>query len=142
MSDTDKTQGIQSDVLSSAIEKIMANPQLISTVVSALGGLNSPPKISDDAESSGQVSQDAEQEISAAPTSSQGHSSPDMGEMLSSLAPMLSQIRGNPKGKDDDACRREALLCALKPYVSQGRREAIDYIIRISKISDMLKHIN
>ena len=33
---------------------------------------------------------------------------------------------------------RTALLCALKPYMSPRRREAIDYIIKIDRIGDLL----
>lgn len=34
--------------------------------------------------------------------------------------------------------QRTALLCALKPYMSPRRREAIDYIIKIDRIGDLL----
>lgn len=42
--------------------------------------------------------------------------------------------------KTDTPCRahRTALLCALKPYMSPRRREAIDYIIKIDRIGDLL----
>ena len=38
--------------------------------------------------------------------------------------------------------RHVALLCALKPYVNPNRCEAIDYIIKISEISQLLKKMN
>ncbi len=34
---------------------------------------------------------------------------------------------------------RAALLCAMKPYLSQDRQNAIDYIIKLSRLGDILK---
>lgn len=41
----------------------------------------------------------------------------------------------NKNGSDS----RSALLCALKPYLSRDRQNAIDYIIKLSKLGDILK---
>lgn len=35
--------------------------------------------------------------------------------------------------------RRSALLCAMKPYLSHDRQVAIDYIIKLSRLGDILK---
>jgi hypothetical protein len=34
---------------------------------------------------------------------------------------------------------RTALLCAMKPYLSHDRQNAIDYIVKIGKLGDILK---
>ena len=34
---------------------------------------------------------------------------------------------------------RAALLCALKPYLKKERQEAIDYMIKLSRLGDILK---
>lgn len=34
---------------------------------------------------------------------------------------------------------RTALLCAMKPYLSKDRQNAIDYIIKLSRLGDILK---
>ena len=34
---------------------------------------------------------------------------------------------------------RSALLCAMKPYLSRDRQNAIDYIIKLSRLGDILK---
>ena len=34
---------------------------------------------------------------------------------------------------------RNALLCAMKPYLSSDRQNAIDYIIKLSRLGDILK---
>ncbi|MBQ4091325.1 MAG: hypothetical protein IJC64_03300 [Clostridia bacterium] len=41
-----------------------------------------------------------------------------------------------PRGHD---ANRAALLCAMKPYLSPGRQTAIDYIIKLSRLGDILK---
>lgn len=63
----------------------------------------------------------------------------DAAALFSRLAPLLSGAEGTmPKKSDDRAC----LLRALKPYLSQGRSEAIDYIIKFSSIANMLKRLS
>ena len=46
-----------------------------------------------------------------------------------------------PAVSHNDPDRRAALLCAMKPYLSADRREAIDYIIKLSKLGDLLKSL-
>lgn len=36
---------------------------------------------------------------------------------------------------------RSALLCAMKPYLGRERREAIDYIIKLARLGDILKSL-
>lgn len=44
------------------------------------------------------------------------------------------------KSKDHGGnAHRSALLCALKPYLSSDRRQAIDYIIKLDRLGDVLK---
>lgn len=65
-------------------------------------------------------------------------------EVISVLRPMLGDTakKEGPKSNSAHASdRRMALLCALKPYLSPRRCEAIDYITRISKLGDMMKNL-
>ncbi len=140
-----ETNGV-SPSLSDAINKLMANPEIISTVASALG--NMAPK--QEAESSDapptQPSDTQPPPTEKSPSETVSASAaPDLSALVANLAPIMSGM-GGAKGSQKTSERREAdkrvaLLCALKPYVSEGRREAIDYIIRISQISDILKNI-
>ena len=41
------------------------------------------------------------------------------------------------RSQTDD--RRAALLCAMKPYLSHDRQQAIDYILKLSRLGDLLK---
>ena len=71
-----------------------------------------------------------------------------LSERFSAVAPLLrgvfpppAPVGGQgvapppPKKKEN---RREALLCALKPYLSPDRREMADYLIRICRVYDAL----
>ena len=40
--------------------------------------------------------------------------------------------------RHETACRT-ALLCAMKPYLSSDRQNAIDYIVKLSRLGDILK---
>jgi len=58
-------------------------------------------------------------------------------DVMTALTPVL---KGNsPKKAPPD--RRTALLLALRPYLSEGRCEAIDYITRIGKLGDVVKNL-
>ena len=129
--------------LSDALERLMANPEIMSTITSAIGNLKAQSEAP--AQNTDNVSTDTETQ-SPPPI-------PDLSKLISTLSPMLSSLSptNNEKSsgenkiastQDNGRREREALLCALKPYVSDGRKEAIDYIIRISQISDILKQVN
>ena len=130
--------------LSDAIEKIMANPQLISMVASTLGAMKNADEGKDpDTVSAPEKESPATEEKETASALAVPEQMPDLSALVSSLAPMMAKLGNNSASsshKDRRAANdREALLCALKPYVSEGRREAIDHIIRISQISDVLR---
>lgn len=48
------------------------------------------------------------------------------------------EVSAPTKGGQD---RRAALLCAMKPYLSHDRQDAIDYIIKLSRLGDVLKSL-
>lgn len=58
-------------------------------------------------------------------------------EVMAVLSPML-QGNGSEKKSHD---KKTALLNALRPYLSAGRCEAIDYITRLEKLGDAVKNI-
>lgn len=51
--------------------------------------------------------------------------------------PALSLVKGNGKS----SARRCALLKALEPYLSDNRREAMEYIIKVSSLVDILSEV-
>ena len=46
-----------------------------------------------------------------------------------------------PKIKSGSSARRSALLHALEPYLSDNRREAMEYIIKVTSLIDMLSEV-
>ncbi len=57
---------------------------------------------------------------------------------IGKVAPLLGRLTG--AGALSPAARgREGLLLALKPYLSPTRCEAVDYLVRIARISDALR---
>ena len=116
--------------LSEAIEKLLAHPELLSTVASVLG--KPPPAPMESQEQPQEKPYDA----ASAP-------SPPMPEAISALAPLLSGLsKGgallSPRKDDPRVC----LLRALKPYLSAERCEAIDTMIRLSPIAELLQKRN
>lgn len=117
-----KEQEGGSPSLSDAIDQILAHPEVISMVASVLNA----PRPADPGEA------EARQEPAQT-------SAPPSSDALAPVLSRLSQLTASPGG---ESRTRSDLLCALKPYLSPGRREAIDYMIRISQITDLMKHLS
>ncbi len=64
--------------------------------------------------------------------------------LLTQLPTLLGAFSGEKEGPPSGAesrrrpDHRTALLLALKPYLSDGRRQMIDYIVNISRLGDQL----
>ena len=98
--------------LSRIVSLIMENPDLIAQI-KALGESNTEEK-------------------ETAPRATDIRSSPEEKIEKTSI--------GIEKGSDGiEKKRRKELLCALKPYVSEKRSHAIDSMISIADILDMMK---
>ena len=116
--------------LSVAIEKLLAHPELLASVASVLG---KPPPSTPPSEPT-----DASVEQAPPPVSN------PLPESLATLAPLLSGLgKGGsfpfsaltPRGDDPRIC----LLRALQPYLSAGRCEAIDTMIRLAPLAELLR---
>lgn len=60
-------------------------------------------------------------------------------DSISTAAPLLKSLGGALGGKRSEACcAREAFLLSLKPYLSKERCEAVDYLVRIARLGDVL----
>ena len=119
-----------SDALSGAMEKLLAHPELISMVASALKSQDIPPTVD---KSNSETVNDSDPAVSMGvrDTANSGNA-----DLTSALLPMLSRL-GNLKSAPQNA-PHSALLCALKPYVSPARREAIDYFLKFSQMSALI----
>ncbi len=49
--------------------------------------------------------------------------------------PSVAPVAKVSRGPDS----RTALLCAMKPYLSEDRRNAVDYIVKLGRLGDILK---
>lgn len=120
--------------ISAAIDKILANPELISMVASALGG-TSPEKKDTPSDTKASATDNGSGEV----TEEIGEKT---GDMIATLAPILSSLQGKSLLSRSPANdKRACLLNALKPYLCRERCEAIDYMIKLSRISELLKNI-
>ena len=145
--------------ISDALDRLLAHPELLSMVASAIGNptASATPSVQTNEATAQDPIDNTHEDISAndatdsdiLPASEEKIATPSIppagiAEMVNVFAPLLSgnisksKINSLSKPDDDRAC----LLRALKPYVSRGRREAIDYMIRLSQISDILKHMH
>ncbi len=132
MSDTEESRASESSQISEMIDKLLAEPELINMVASAIGKapINKAGE-GNDSEGGDSVA------ASAAPMSSEA-----LTGLVSSLAPALSAL-GKPASRAaaKKSDRRDCLLVALKPYLCRERCEAIDYMIKLGRISELMRNI-
>ena len=118
MTDTESSFGsLDMNDISTMISKLKENPEIIASVTSALGLPQSDkqPELSDE-------------DTAALPN------------FITALSPLLtgSASKDNKKPSDDHCT---ALLCALRPYLTPQRQEVIDYILKLSKMGELLKKL-
>ncbi len=130
---------------SEMLDKVLANPEIISTVASALS------KSGEQTVAQNGETADKEERVETAETAQTAvnePSSPDVAAMMQKLpdvmklvGPMMSKGGGksvSSRANDKRAC----LLNAIKPYLNPHRCEAIDYMIRFSELSELIKKIH
>ena len=113
----------ENEKLSSALNEIFSNPQMMSAISSMAQSL----KNGDPAKAPTEEKSEATAKT-ALPSSAT--------DKLPELLNMLSSSSSNSNIKQS---HRSELLCALKPYLSQNRSDAIDKIIRFSELSSIFK---
>jgi hypothetical protein len=62
---------------------------------------------------------------------------------LDRAAPLLRALTGGASAQGEGEAReaRHSLLCALKPYLSPSRCEAVDYLLRLWQVGDTIKRL-
>ena len=133
----------QSDSFSDAINGILSNPEMLSMISSMASKLKNGTQ--EDSSATNNPAQEPTAVEAAAIEDTKGKPVTSVAtlsklpDMIGAIAPLLSsELSKHPKKDDKRAC----LLRALKPYLSEGRSEAIDYIIKFSEISDLLKNLS
>ena len=131
MSDASQ-KGIENEKLSTALNEIFSNPQMLSAISSMAKNLKDGDHSSATAEKKEEAKEETKEE-----TPTDGASAASVTDKLPQLLNMLSSSTSNIKQS-----RRSELLCALKPYLSQNRSDAIDKIIRFSELSSVFKNLS
>lgn len=151
--------------LENAISRLMANPTLMAAVNEAISGMkNSQAGGPQDGQNDGQNDGPRDGQAKAAGSfgaadasrgsydrhgGDDGRSAPGGTpfdpSMLAAFSSMLGGLNigqgGSHRSGDEDRKRRCALLSALKPYLNPHRRETIDYMLGIDRLSDALRTV-
>lgn len=117
------------EAISSMISALRENPALLQGIASSLG----IDKGEENKKEEDEPSQEKASEVSSV------SSLPP--EIMKALPAFLSLMSGEGKAKSKSEANREALLYALKPYLSKSRADAIEKIIRLSRLGDILSEI-
>lgn len=133
-----ETGTIDSDKLISVAGKLLANPELISSVASALG-LGNPLAAQAEQKEETEHKTPAESDGSVEALSQSLPQKDKLPDIISTLSPLLSTLTSSQSHSDN---RRACLLRALKPYLSRERSDAIDYIIKLSEFSEVFKSLS
>lgn len=111
------------------LASLLSNPELIAKLPAILSSVK---PIIDMLKTSGLMTAPVSAPVSAAPTNQDSVTASGEGDQTDAAPAAL--IRHSP-GADS----RTALLCAMKPYLSHDRQNAIDYIVKIGRLGDILK---
>ena len=117
---------------SKLIDKVLSNPEIITTVASALSQMS--------ADSEPKSAPEVAVPVDTVPSVTPSDSSFDTEAVMKKLPSVLKSLSSGTHGAPSD--KRSCLLAAIKPYLNPARCEAIDYIIKFSQLSEILGTIN
>lgn len=129
MSDAISKNGGENEKLSSALNEIFSNPQMLAAISSMAQNLKSGENTSSSPPT--EQSEQKEESTTDAATS-----------VTNKLPELLNMLSSNSNTSNIRQSHRSELLCALKPYLSQSRSDAIDKIIRFSELSSVFKSLS
>lgn len=132
MSNEVQNSTLGKEAMPSMLNEILSNPQMLSAISSMAEKLKSGSTVSE--------SNTDKNPIQEAVQSSDTKTEPAAETVANKLPDILSLLQA--KGANESQSRRSELLCALKPYLSQSRSDAIDKIIRLSELSGVFKELS
>jgi len=151
----EEKQGAVSAAPMEMLNALLSNPELLQRVGSLLGGLGAASvPTSAEGEAAGESSAKGETESASSSASPAGGmaeglgavlSNPAMLEKLPEIMAVMKPLLSAPPTQNATASGgsaandRERLLLALKPFLSAQRREAVDSILRISRLGATLQ---
>ncbi|MBQ1956456.1 MAG: hypothetical protein II365_01650 [Clostridia bacterium] len=140
----DNGQIQKSDPLAGGLEMLLSNPQLLSSISGIVKNLSSTAEPT--AATATPPSPSLEGGLSSL------LSNPDViskiPDIISVISPMLGNSQNSvsaaktpskPKKPTDN---RAALMAALKPYLNPSRQEALNYLLKLNQLGDILKSLN
>ena len=129
-----------SEAIGGMIETLMSKPELLRGIASALGVSENEEKEEEKKENQEEKEKTQEKE----PTEETANLIPQIPpQLLSKLPTILSLLSGTDGGKKSKKeTEREALLCALKPYLTENKVQAIEKIIKLSRLGDLLSSLS
>ena len=139
--DEQKNISAPSDTQTS-LSSLLSDPDALRRMSDAIGRLG----IFDGAENESEQSPSAdaqgsaEKEEGALSPLSSILSDPQIMSKIPSVLSLIGSLGESPAHKKSPD-KREALLIALRPYLSDRRRTMVDYLIKMNKISDLLKNL-
>ena len=110
------------DISNEKISELLKNPEIVGMIASLASGLASQPENKDKAEGGEAVEK--------------GSSSESSVSLAEAPLPHLAEGFGNAAPKD----RRIALLQAIKPYVSDSKKDKVDSLVRAIGVAGLLNN--
>ncbi len=130
--DTPKDTAAPASATPDILSSLLSNPELLSKLPTIISTVKPIMEMLSSSAAGGGAASAPSSAPSSVPTFSPSpSSSPSDGNDA------VAASASHPHRRGDD--RRAALLCALKPYLSSDRRQAIDYIIKLDRLGDVLK---
>ncbi len=126
MSDTKDITSMDPQSLQSTVQSILGNPAFAGLIKELSSAQSAPEKESSPPPNPPQISPEM---LAKLP------------QMMSAMAPLLSGKQESKKGEKatlDDAEKRKRLLAALRPYLSSQRKDAIDSILKVTEMTDLI----
>lgn len=115
-----------------ALDRLLGDPEAMAQIMDLAGRLNpSHPQNSVSGETEGGQDLSLDDRSLEDPPASTENAEAPAGQRLEDLAPLLALLR---QGGGTDP-RSDALLQALRPYLSESRRKKLDRAIRLSALA-------
>ena len=130
--------------MSDIFSKIMANPDFMQVVSELKSNINNTSENTSEPEESNKVQSSENSENNETAFSLPPEIMSKLPQLLSSFS-TINTISNSENKKSLDkpsSSNHKKLLYALKPYLSKSRQEAIDNILRITEITDVIGKIS
>ncbi len=130
-----------SEAIGGMIETLMSKPELLRGIASALGVSENEEKEEEEKKENQEEKEKTQEKENTEETANLIPQIPP--QLLSKLPTILSLLSGTDGGKKSKKeTEREALLCALKPYLTENKVQAIEKIIKLSRLGDLLSSLS